>query len=303
MEQENLIKSFIGKNADIIYTKINKKGSFNIYCMLFTAIYFLYRKMYILGIISYLIQSLIAKFVNNNFISLICLVVWGYAFYPLYKMHINRKINKLAAKEFTEEEIKKKGGTSVVVAIIVPVILVVILLASVGITIMNSAMEAIDSDNNTNISNYYSYNGAKIKYGNEWQEEYVGLGGEKFKALCEKNGDIVIISLDVTDIYDEIMDYSISSVRQQFYDELINNEEAIYSENGIEIRKQTNEFKELSNNLYYAYYEIYNNFYVRNYIILDSKNDNVLSVMVFFENSITDIEEEKINEMFKTVVF
>lgn len=307
MEQEILIKSFIGKNSDVIYSKMNKKGSFNIYSMLFTSMYFLYRKMYLIGIISSILQYVIAEFVNNIFVSLACFVIWGFAFYPLYKMHVNRKVEKITAKEFIEEDIKKKGGTSIGVVIIIPVILVVVLLASIGTIIMNSAMKTIDNNYNntttTNASKYYSYNGAKIKYGNEWQEENVEFLGKQYKALGQKNGDIVIISWSVANISDETLDYSLSNVRQQLYDEWINKENTVYSDNGILIIKQTNEFKKLFKNLYYAYYEVYNNIYFRNYTILNSSNSTALSLMVVFENPITDIEEEKIIEMLKTVDF
>ena len=33
--EDILAKKFIGKNADIIYNKMEKKGSFNVFCMLF----------------------------------------------------------------------------------------------------------------------------------------------------------------------------------------------------------------------------------------------------------------------------
>lgn len=304
MEQENIIKSFIGKNSEVIYSKINKKGSFNIYSMLFTFMYFLYRKMYIIGIISFVLQSLIAEVVNNIFVSLACFVIWGFAFYPLYKMYVNRKVKKITAKEFTEEEIKKKGGTSVGAAIIVPVILIVILLASIGIEIMNSAMETINNnDNNTNTSKYYSYNGAKIKYGNEWQEEYVSAGNEIDKALCEKNGDIIIICLKVSDISDATTDYSLSNDRQELYNTWKNAEEEVYSANGISIIKESNGFKKLSNDLYYAYLEIYSNRYIRGYTLLDYKSSTAISITVISDVSLTNSEEEKINEMLKTVEF
>ena len=268
--------------------------------------YFLYRKMYLIGFISWILQSLIAEFVNNIFISLACFVIWGFAFYPLYKMHVNRKIKKITAKEFTEEDIKKKGGTSVGAAIILPVVLIVILLASIGIKIMNSVLETADNNDNnttTNTSKYYSYNGAKIKYGNEWQEEYVSAEDETDKALCEKNGDIIIICLKVSDISDATTDYSLSNDRQELYNAWKNAEEEVYSANGISIIKESNEFKELSNDLYYAYLEIYSNRYIRGYTLLDSKNSTAISVMVLSDTSLTNSEEEKINEMLKTVEF
>lgn len=31
--EDILVKKFIGKNADVIYSKMEKKGSFNVFCM------------------------------------------------------------------------------------------------------------------------------------------------------------------------------------------------------------------------------------------------------------------------------
>lgn len=307
--EDILVKRFIGKNADVIYNKMEKKGSFNVFCMLFSFFYFMYRKMYLIGLISFLIQSLIANYVKNIFVSIICMIMWGFIFYPLYKFHITRTINKIKEKATTEEEINnmctKKGGTSIIAAIIVPLILIIILIASLGMKILDSATDVINNQNNndSNISNYYSYNGAKIKYGNDWQQKYVGVGGQKYKALCEKDGNIVIICLQVADINDGISDYSLSSKRQELYNELIDTETATYSANGITISKQTYGFKQLFNNIYYEYHEIYKDNYARTYTILNSENNRVASLMVISDSYITDIEESKINEVLKTINF
>lgn len=307
--EDILVKKFIGKNADVIYDKMEKRGSFNVFCMLFSFFYFLYRKMYLIGLISFLIQSLIANYVKNILVSIVCMVILGFIFYPLYKFHIIRKINKIKEKATTEEEINnmctKRGGTSIIAAIIVPLILIIILIASFGMIILDSATNVINNQNNndSNISNYYSYNGAKIKYDNDWQQEYVEAGGQKYKALCEKNGNIVIICLQVADINDGISDYSLSSKRQELYDELIDTETATYSANGITISKQTYGFKQLFNNIYYEYHEIHKDSYVRTYTILNSKNNTAASLMVVSDSYITDVEESKINEVLKTIEF
>jgi len=306
MEQENIIKNFIGKNSDVIYGKMNKKGSFNIYSMLFTSMYFLYRKMYLIGIISFVLQSLIAEFVNNIFISLACFVIWGFAFYPLYKMHVNRKIKKLTAKEFAEEDIKRKGGTSIGAAIIIPGILVVILLASMGIKIMNSALENIDNNDDnttTNTSKYYSYNGAKIEYGNGWELGYLETGEQEYKALVKKDGNIVIACLEVFNIDDGISNYSLENTRKEYYNEWINIMSSVYSDNDITISKQSNEFIKISNNLYYAYYEINIDKNVREYLILNTSNNTVASFTLGYEKSITNEEEKEIIKMFETIEF
>lgn len=197
-----------------------------------------------------------------------------------------------------------KKGVIFIIAIVV--IAVLILIGSLGMKIMDSAEETTGNQNSNNISNTtnnYSYNGATIKYGEGWQQEYVGIGEQKYKALCEKDGDIIIVCLQVLDISDGISDYSLNSKRQELYDEIIALETATYSSQGITINKQTNEFKELSNNLYYAYYEVYNNSYARSYTILNSANDTGASFLVISDNPLTDLEDTNINEMLKTIEF
>lgn len=307
--EDILVKKFIGKNADVIYDKMEKKGSFNVFCMLFSFFYFLYRKMYLIGLISFLLQSLIANYVKNIFVSIICMVIWGFIFYPLYKFHITRKINKIKETVNTEEEINsmctKRGGTSIIAAIIVPLILIIILIASVGMKILDSANDTINNqnNNNSNTANYYSYNGVTVKYGNDWQEEYVGVGGQTYRALCEKDGSIIIISLQAVDLNDGVTDYSLSSERQKLYDELIDTEATTYSANGISISRQTYGFKQLFNNMYYEYHEIYQDSYVRTYTILNSENNTGASLMVISDSSITNMKESNINEVLKTIQF
>lgn len=333
--EDVLIKKFIGKNADVIYNKMEKKGSFNIFCMLFSFLYFFYRKMYLIGLLSFIIQSIIANYVKNFFVSILCMITLGFIFYPLYKIHVTKKINKIKEKATTVEEINnmciKKGGTSILLIIMVPLLLVVILIASLGMTILNSATNVADNKgNNTtfksipnmsnvpsasnslntssisntpSVSNYYSYEGAEIKYGDEWQQMYAEIGSQKYKTLCEKNGNIIIVCLDVSNIGDGITDYSISSKRQELYNEMINTVSATYVANGVTMSKQTYGFKPLVNNMYYAYYETYKDSYARIYTILNPVNNKVASLMVVFSKYITDADEAKINNILENTKF
>lgn len=80
-----------------------------------------------------------------------------------------------------------KKGVIFIIAIVV--IAVLILIGSLGMKIMDSAEETTGNQNSNNISNTtnnYSYNGATIKYGEGWQQEYVEIDTQKYKAICEK---------------------------------------------------------------------------------------------------------------------
>ena len=63
--EENIVKSFIGKKSDAMYEKMQKKGSFNIFSMLFSSFYFMYRKMYLIGIVIFIIQYILTQLLEN----------------------------------------------------------------------------------------------------------------------------------------------------------------------------------------------------------------------------------------------
>ena len=310
--EEELVKKYIGKNADSIYDNMNKKGSFSVFCMLFTCFYFLYRKMYLIAAISFFLQYIIAEYIKNIYVSIVCFIIWGFSFYPLYKLHVIRKITKIKQKVTSQEDINnmcvKKGGTSTFAVIIIPIILIMTLIVSIGTMVFNTTKQKVESQNSneTSETNSYLNNGIKMQYDNKkWQQEYVEteINKQRIPALCEKEGDIVIICLQVTDINDGITDYSIDDNRQELYNKLIEKEIMTYNTNEVKILNQTHGFKELSKNYYYDFNEIHGNIYVRTYNILDINNRKIASLLVTYNDKISDIKEIEINEMLKTLEF
>lgn len=119
---EKLIKIYIGRNADKMYPKlINNKLKFNLWSILFSRIYFLYRKMYLVVLLQFLIT--ISLFLFAPSISNMTGII-SFLFYPIYKWDINRKIKKLKQENnnIAEDQlikiVRNKGGVSVIGAII-----------------------------------------------------------------------------------------------------------------------------------------------------------------------------------------
>ena len=137
--EENLVKKFIGEKAEVMYEKIQKKGSFNIFAALFTVFYFLYRKMYLAALLVFIAQGIVVD-AKNGYITIAFMILIGFLFYPIYKIHIDGKINKIKEQTSNEEEIEKmcteKGGTSIaaLLVLLIPVILLVVILA-IGIAL------------------------------------------------------------------------------------------------------------------------------------------------------------------------
>ncbi len=310
-KKEQIIKNFIGNNSDVIYSKINKKFSFNVFCMLFTFFYFLYRKMYLVAVISFIIQGIIANYVKNTIVSLICFVIWGFAFYPLYKSHINRKIKKINIETISEEELKKKGGTSVVSVIIVPIVLFIILILSFGMRIFDSASKSLENsktDDNYRVSttinqneyNYYSSHGVSITYGSDWKSDIIDMDTQTYKTLVNQQETIVFLCFNTDSISGENADYHIESNRQEYYNAFINLENAY----GTEILKQSGRFQNFKDDFYVAWYEIFDeSAYIRNYYVLDTNNNRVMLFMVLSEHSLNNLEETRIVELLKTIEY
>ena len=140
MSDEELEKRFIGgKNPNKIYSKMKKRGSFNFAALLLTAWYFIYRKMYmagiIIGVMIFTYLKILTILQDGSSLSpiiysiagILPLVACGFMFYPLYNIHVNNKINSIKQSSKNNEElvekIAKQGGTNLAIAILAFVLL------------------------------------------------------------------------------------------------------------------------------------------------------------------------------------
>ena len=115
---EKLLEEFIGNK----YEKIINKP-FNIFGFLFGTFYIFYRKMYLFGIIIFILDLIIFNFIKNIIISLILVLVLriiiGFSINKICVLHSKKKIIKIKIKgtHSNFEELKnicsKKGGASV----------------------------------------------------------------------------------------------------------------------------------------------------------------------------------------------
>ena len=140
---EEFKKSWMGK----LYDKANKR-KFNIPAFFFGGLYYLYRKLYLFGFIFIILSCLISILgiyttitsIGNSssivlpilltlLLPLILAVVYGFAFYPLYKKDVNNKLKKYKNEAQTPAQLldtsKQKGGTSI------PFVLLGILLSGI----------------------------------------------------------------------------------------------------------------------------------------------------------------------------
>jgi len=94
INREKLIKIWIGEKADEMYPKMQEKYSFNWCAFFFGFLYLAYRRMYLVAFLDFLLGIVIRK-IGMRFVGILIMsIVLGFAFYPLYKWDIERKLNK-----------------------------------------------------------------------------------------------------------------------------------------------------------------------------------------------------------------
>lgn len=187
---------------------------------------------------------------------------------------------------------------SIKLIILIFLITVFFILVYLGWQILNSASKSSDV-NEVDSKNTYSYNNVNFTYGNEWQEGYYMLGNQKVKAILNKDESISIFGFGKEDNY--MYDYSNSIDRQGVYNEKTDYLEDVCSSYGITMESLSNGFKNLNDNLYYAFWEISSNYYSRTYMVLNSKENTNSIIFVISNESLTKTEENRVIEILKTV--
>lgn len=164
ISDEELIKTWIGEKQEIMYPKMNQTGSCSGWTLLFGVYYLIYRKMYLVALIAWLINMVII-YMGNPIASIAKWLLYGFLFYPIYKWDIKRKINSYKCQNHTDEEInefvKQKGGTSATAVAIVATITAVIFIALMvllGAAMVMLFKGIISSDEAGNIINNYYMN-------------------------------------------------------------------------------------------------------------------------------------------------
>lgn len=123
---EELLKSFVGNNFDKVVTK-----RFNFSALFFGPFYFLYRKMYLIGIILIIVSAILSSVLNSTYITgIIINILCGFSFNYLYVNFASKKIEKIKSQH-SYDSINvmciKKGGTSIALAILALIIYIVIM--------------------------------------------------------------------------------------------------------------------------------------------------------------------------------
>lgn len=148
---DDLINTYMGKNAEKL-----KDGGISGYTLLFGPIYILYRKMWLLGLISAGIIILANIFLKSYslIVLLVISIILSFKFKDLYLNYVKEKVNKIKREntDKSKEELmiicSKKGGTS-----LLPVIALIIIYGIslyINIIVTSNLINNSKDDNNNN---------------------------------------------------------------------------------------------------------------------------------------------------------
>lgn len=197
INDEELLKAFIGNNYDkIIYKQFNFSGFFFSFCYMF------YRKMFLYGLLAFLINLIILNVIKNSIISLAFNVAIGFLVNKIYLFYANKKITKIKIQnpQMDTNELKmicsSKGGTSilcliggVITEIIISIfILIVMLTMGLGSLFLN----VFTQDNKIDIKKTETISKEKDKS---------NTGDESYNEFEAKNG-LILYAADIN-IQDE----------------------------------------------------------------------------------------------------
>lgn len=148
LEENNmLIKAYLGKenwiNTQQMYKKItkNKKFRFSFGTFFWGPLYFVYRKLYIVGILSFIIKIFL-EITNNSIWADIFIFLLSCIFYPLYIKNMNNNINNIKNEnpndniEQLKQKCYKKGGVLCqdnIIGMIISIVLLLILSFGFGL--------------------------------------------------------------------------------------------------------------------------------------------------------------------------
>ena len=155
-KDDRYIEAYIGEDYKWVMVR-----PINIYALLLSWVYFLYRKLYIIGIIGLIITGIVYRLYQEYLIIYIVIVMLSSSvlFNPIYKTVVKIRVNKIKKKysdqdEFYIEDIcRKKGGVSTIKALIIFFIFLVVMIRTYYSFHINTENTKFWEENSMNLAN------------------------------------------------------------------------------------------------------------------------------------------------------
>lgn len=159
-KNDRFVEAYIGEDYKWVM-----KRPVNIYALLLSWIYFLYRKMYVIGIIGLIITGIVVRLFFPILIIYIAIVMIlsGVLFNPIYKFVVDYRIKRIKEKnygtdDFTLEQIcQEKGGVNVIIPLIIFFIFLLIMFRTYYRIIINHENTKYWEENSQNKANCMSF--------------------------------------------------------------------------------------------------------------------------------------------------
>ena len=308
------VKAWMGN----LYEKAHSK-KFNWPAAIFGGIYFLYRKMYLTGILL-IILTFLMLFLSVKVgagliallpvINIVLLLVYGFGFYPMYRNFVRGKLNKYKQTITDNSQLvqtaSSKGGTSplavILCCIVVPIIssLVLTLLATVGlfnifknISGNISTPSNIISDNsiiedNTDMKSYTFLNQYTIDY-----DSLTWFFNQSDSSLTKGDYKLTYSGQSIPDLKSSFnVDSTTPAGRSSLLSTLMSSLQAQAASMNLTVDVGTSNFV-LGVKNYYAYIDVASNNTLTRYYSTESSDeeadDNTISNDTVISNDVSDI--------------
>lgn len=172
-KNDRFIEFFIGEDYKWII-----KRKINIYALLLSWIYFLYRKMYIIGTIGLIITGIVVRLFPKFLIVYVpvVMILCGLLFNPIYKFFTNARIDSIKrrnpdADDYELEQLcQKYGGVNVINPLIIFLIFMLIMIRTYYSFHINNENKKFWNENSENKANCQSI---AVTYYNALKEEKI----------------------------------------------------------------------------------------------------------------------------------
>lgn len=152
-QDDRFLEAYIGEDYKVVARK-----KINIYALLLSWIYFLYRKLYITGIIGLIITGIFIKFFTKYLIVfiIVSMIFSGLLFNPIYIAVAKQRVLKIKKEEeysddfATEQVCAKKGGVNFVIPIIIYLLFLITMFFSMYDVIFPKKTSKFYKENNEN---------------------------------------------------------------------------------------------------------------------------------------------------------
>lgn len=221
INDEDLVKAFIGNNYDKITTR-----TFNFAGFFFTTFYMFYRKMFLYGILFFLVNLVVLNVINSFIINLLFCVAVGFLVNKVYLYYVKKKIEKIKFQNSGKDinEIKgiciSKGGTSIgqiFLGLLTEIGITIVVLFGMLIIGVGSIIGETFNIDNWNIiinSNENDVNDSNSNTNGILVEDIIVVGSSCFNSKCnvsiEKSNNTTdyVLSVNNSELFKKLGNYS-----------------------------------------------------------------------------------------------